>query len=247
MAVRPGWTWHRTGRPTCRRHPRPVAAPTRRPGHARPRRQSGRRGRGSPGRRCRRPGRRHVPPRPIPVRSCFRLLRKWGSPRKHRLTGADPVLYPQVSPLTRGVVSPGATTVGTSPSAVPPPRPARRGGTRRAVAQPPRPVRDTGGVASAAPGILTAQTAPDVAQRAWPRWLALGLAMLVVAAAGLLWPVGGARLLLGAAGAFLAVRGVVLFRAAGTGAVDGRARLLGAGAAVAGGAGLAVAVVSAAG
>ena len=61
-----------------------------------------------------------------------------------------------------------------------------------------------------ATGILTADATPEVARRTWPQWLALGLAMLVVAVVSVVWADAGARLLLGAIGAFLAVRGVVL-------------------------------------
>lgn len=100
---------------------------------------------------------------------------------------------------------------------------------------------------SAAGAVLTAQPTPDVARRAWPRWLALGAAMIVVAAASIAWDDGGARLLLGAVGLFLAVRGGVLLRTApGLGAeVAGRARTLGRLAAAAGGAALVVALLSA--
>jgi hypothetical protein len=90
---------------------------------------------------------------------------------------------------------------------------------------------------TAQPGILTASAEPDVARRAWPRWLALGLAMLAVAAVGLFWTAEGARVLLGATGLFLLGRGVVVLR----GGVPG-ARGLGIGAIVAG---LAAAVVAA--
>jgi len=90
---------------------------------------------------------------------------------------------------------------------------------------------------AAATGILTADATPAVARRAWPQWLALGLAMLVVAVVSVVLPDAGARLLLGAIGAFLAVRGAVLLTSA---------RGLGAVSVVAGLAGLAVAVTSAA-
>ncbi|MCF6746387.1 hypothetical protein E9529_19350 [Blastococcus sp. KM273128] len=101
-------------------------------------------------------------------------------------------------------------------------------------------------------GILSAGTVsaatPEVARRTWPRWLALGLAMIVVAVVAVVWS-SGARLLLGAVGLFLAARGVVLLRGARSGAVPaevaGRARSLGTAAVVAGAAGLAVAVASA--
>jgi hypothetical protein len=62
------------------------------------------------------------------------------------------------------------------------------------------------------PGILTASADPDVARRAWPRWLALGLGMLAVAAVGIVWTAEGARVLLGATGLFLLGRGVVVLR-----------------------------------
>ncbi|MCF6509762.1 hypothetical protein E9549_20545 [Blastococcus sp. MG754426] len=101
-------------------------------------------------------------------------------------------------------------------------------------------------------GILSAGTVsaatPEVARRTWPRWLALGLAMIAVAVVAVVWDTG-ARLLLGAVGLFLAARGSVLLRGARSGAVPdevaGRARSLGTAAVVAGAAGLAVAVASA--
>ncbi|WP_104527955.1 hypothetical protein [Blastococcus saxobsidens] len=105
-----------------------------------------------------------------------------------------------------------------------------------------------------ATGILSATTAgmatPDVARRTWPRWLALGVAMIAVAVLAVAWEPAGARLLLGALGLFLAVRGALLLRGAGSGAVAGelagRARTLGAVAVGAGVAALAVAVAAAA-
>lgn len=51
------------------------------------------------------------------------------------------------------------------------------------------------------------RTGPEQARRAWPRWLAGGLALLVVAVVAVSWTGGGARLLLGVAGALLAGRG----------------------------------------
>ncbi|WP_198597978.1 hypothetical protein [Blastococcus atacamensis] len=102
-----------------------------------------------------------------------------------------------------------------------------------------------------ATGILSATTAgmatPAVARRTWPRWLALGLAMVAVAVVAVAWDAAGARLLLGALGLVLAVRGGQLIGAARA-ADDGPgapARSLGAVAVVAGLAGLGVAVVSA--
>jgi hypothetical protein len=72
--------------------------------------------------------------------------------------------------------------------------------------------------------LLAAQPAPDVARRTWPRYAALGLALIAVAVTGALWSAGGARLLLGAAGIFLVGRGVVLLRSARTGALEGALR-----------------------
>jgi hypothetical protein len=94
--------------------------------------------------------------------------------------------------------------------------------------------------------VLTAQPTPEVARRAWPQWLALGVAMIAVAAAAVLWSDGGARLLLGALGLFLAVRGAVLLRTAPrlAGEVAGRARTLGSVALGAGAAALVVALAS---
>jgi hypothetical protein len=89
---------------------------------------------------------------------------------------------------------------------------------------------------------------PDAARRAWPRWLLLGLAMVVVAVVALGWSAAGGRLLLGALGLFLAVRGAVLVRRAGTldAELSARAPRLGAGAVLAGIAALVVAATSAA-
>jgi hypothetical protein len=105
-----------------------------------------------------------------------------------------------------------------------------------------------------ATGILSATTAgmatPEVARRTWPRWLALGVAMIAVAVTAVAWDAAGARLLLGALGLLLAVRGALLVRGAGSGAVAGdlagRARTLGAGTVVVGTACLVVAAASAA-
>jgi hypothetical protein len=102
-------------------------------------------------------------------------------------------------------------------------------------------------VANGGTGILATEPNPEVARRSWPRWLALGVGMIAVAAAAVVWDAAGARLLLGAIGLFLAGRGAVLLRDPGE--VDdrlaGRARALGTGAVVAGAAALAVAVLSA--
>ena len=107
-------------------------------------------------------------------------------------------------------------------------------------------------MANGATGILTAGTqgiaTPEEARRAWPQWLALGVAMIVVAVTAVVWDAAGARLLLGALGLFLVVRGAVLLRGTRTGAVGPalapRARRLGTGALVVGAAGLVVAVSS---
>ncbi|SEL03254.1 hypothetical protein SAMN04515665_107145 [Blastococcus sp. DSM 46786] len=101
-------------------------------------------------------------------------------------------------------------------------------------------------------GILSAGTVgaatPEVARRTWPRWLALGVAMIAVAVVAVVWD-AGARLLLGGVGLFLAARGTVLLRGARAGVVPGevagRARSLGTVAVVAGAAALVVAVTSA--
>jgi hypothetical protein len=102
-------------------------------------------------------------------------------------------------------------------------------------------------VASVATGILTAEPTPAVARRTWPQWLALGVAMLAVAVVAVVRD-DGARLLLGAIGLFLAVRGTVLLAGARALTADlaGRARGLGAGSLVAGAAAGTVAVASAA-
>jgi hypothetical protein len=107
-------------------------------------------------------------------------------------------------------------------------------------------------VANGGTGILTAGTqgiaTPDEARRAWPQWLALGVAMIAVAVTSVLWDAAGARLLLGALGLFLVVRGAVLLRGARSGAVGrglaARARGLGTGALVTGAAAVVVAVSS---
>ncbi|RBY76243.1 hypothetical protein DQ239_14750 [Blastococcus sp. TF02-09] len=100
---------------------------------------------------------------------------------------------------------------------------------------------------SSAGTVLTAQPTREVARRAWPQWLALGVGMLAVAGVSIAWSAGGAGLLLGALGLFLAVRGAVLLRTAPglDGELAGRARTLGWVAALAGAAALVVALVSA--
>jgi hypothetical protein len=107
-------------------------------------------------------------------------------------------------------------------------------------------------VANGATGILTAGTqamaTPEDARRAWPQWLGLGVAMIAVAVTAVLWDAAGARLLLGALGAFLALRGAVLLRGVRSGlmssAMAGRARSLGAAALLGGAAALVVALAS---
>ncbi|MGY1745609.1 hypothetical protein [Blastococcus sp. SYSU D00695] len=96
-----------------------------------------------------------------------------------------------------------------------------------------------------ASGVATAtvQADPEVARRAWPRWLALGVALVAVAVVSAFWDAGGARLLLGALGLFAAVRGGVLLAGAGRAGLDRRVRGVGAATAVAGVAALAVAAV----
>jgi hypothetical protein len=106
-------------------------------------------------------------------------------------------------------------------------------------------------VANGGTGILTASTQavanPADARRAWPQWLALGVAMITVAVAAVVWVPAGAHLLLGALGLFLAVRGALLLRGARSGGMDAgmaaRARRLGGGALVAGIGGLVLAAV----
>jgi hypothetical protein len=107
-------------------------------------------------------------------------------------------------------------------------------------------------VANGETGILTAGTSgvatPEEARRAWPQWLALGVAMIAVAVTSIFWDAAGARLLLGALGLFLAARGALLLRGTRSGAV-GRAlapqvRSLGTGALAVGAAALVVALAS---
>jgi hypothetical protein len=106
-------------------------------------------------------------------------------------------------------------------------------------------------VASGGTGILTSSTetmAPEVARRTWPRWVGLGVLMIVVAVVAVLRVDAGARLLLGASGLFLVVRGALLVRGARSGAADaelaGRARGIGAAALGWGAAALVVALLS---
>ena len=99
-------------------------------------------------------------------------------------------------------------------------------------------------MATSGPAILTATPTPESARRSWPGRLALGLAALAVAGAGLVWQAGGARLLLGAVGLHLAVRGVVLVRGVRSGALGGRGRVPAAAAAAVGLGVLGVAVTS---
>jgi hypothetical protein len=91
-------------------------------------------------------------------------------------------------------------------------------------------------VANGASGTRTARTTPAVARRTWPGWLALGLALIAVAVAALVWAPAGASLLLGALGVVLVGRGAVLLVGARALPADlaGRARGLGGGAIVGG-------------
>jgi hypothetical protein len=104
-------------------------------------------------------------------------------------------------------------------------------------------------VASGGNGILTAEATPETARRAWPQWLALGIAMITVAVVAVVWDAGGARLLLGALGLFLVGRGALLLRAGRSRVLDRptarQARSLGTAALAWGGAVLVVAIASA--
>jgi hypothetical protein len=96
-------------------------------------------------------------------------------------------------------------------------------------------------------GLIPEEPTPAVARRTWPRWLALGLTAIVVAVVAVVWGPGD-RLLLGAVGLFLAVRGALLVRTAADAGpeLSGRARGLGAGALAGGLVALVVALTSAA-
>jgi hypothetical protein len=110
-------------------------------------------------------------------------------------------------------------------------------------------MRENARVANGGNGILTAEATPETARRAWPQWLALGLAMIAVAVVAVVWDAAGARLLLGGLGLFLVARGAVLLRAARSRALDRptarQARSLGTAALAWGGAALVVAIASA--
>jgi hypothetical protein len=106
-------------------------------------------------------------------------------------------------------------------------------------------------VANGETGILTSSIdsmAPEVARRTWPRWLALGVLMIAVAVAAVLWEAAGARLLLGSLGVFLVGRGVLLRLGAESGVMSagmaGRARGVGTAAVATGLVALGVAAVS---
>ena len=98
-------------------------------------------------------------------------------------------------------------------------------------------------------GILTAEATPETARRAWPSWLALGLGMIAVAVVAVLVDAAGARVLLGALGLFLVVRGAALLRAGRSRALhrptSRQARSLGTAALAWGGVVLVVAIASA--
>ncbi|SDO45489.1 hypothetical protein SAMN05428965_4004 [Geodermatophilus sp. DSM 45219] len=81
------------------------------------------------------------------------------------------------------------------------------------------------------------RTSPEQARRAWPRWLAGGVALGVLAVVAVSWADGGARLVLGAAGVLAAGRGAQL--------AAGGSRPIGTGAALAGAVAVAVALTSA--
>jgi hypothetical protein len=110
------------------------------------------------------------------------------------------------------------------------------------------PIGENAHVANGGTGILTAEATPETARRTWPQWLALGLAMIAVAVVAVLWDAAGARLLLGALGLFLVVRGAVLLRVARTRGLGRelapRARRLGTAALAGGALALVVAVAS---
>ena len=110
-------------------------------------------------------------------------------------------------------------------------------------------MRENARVANGGNGILTAEATPETARRAWPQWLALGLAMIAVAVVAVVWDAVGARLLLGGLGLLLVARGAVLLRAARSRALDRstarQARSLGTAALAWGGAVLVVAIASA--
>jgi hypothetical protein len=101
-------------------------------------------------------------------------------------------------------------------------------------------------VTSSATGILSATT-PELARRTWPRRLLLGLLLVAVAAAALVVPSAGGRLVLGAAGLAAAGRGALLVRAARAGAVPDGADRLGIPLAAAGIAALVVTALTAVG
>jgi hypothetical protein len=106
----------------------------------------------------------------------------------------------------------------------------------------------TSGTTATLTETLRGETAPDAARRAWPRWLLLGLGMIAIAVAALGWSAEGSRLLLGALGLFLGIRGAVLARRAGSldAELSARAPRLGTLAVLVGGAAVVVAALSAA-
>ena len=104
----------------------------------------------------------------------------------------------------------------------------------------------TNGTTAPATQTLRSGTTPSAPGRAWPRWLLLGLGLIAVAVVALGWPAMGGRLLLGALGLFLGVRGGALVRRAGSpdAELSAGARRLGAVAVLAGVAALVVAALS---
>jgi hypothetical protein len=92
-------------------------------------------------------------------------------------------------------------------------------------------------------GILSAT--PQQARYTWPRRLLVGIALVAAAVLAVVLPAVGSRLVLGAAGLAAAGRGLLIVRAAWTGAVEPDARRLGLPLAVVGVAAVAVAAASA--
>lgn len=88
----------------------------------------------------------------------------------------------------------------------------------------------------------TAVATPEAARRAWPRRLALGLALIAGAVVVMFWPAGGGRVLLAILGLVAAGRGIVLL---GATAPAGPTRPFGLAAVAGGVVALLVAVLSA--
>ena len=88
----------------------------------------------------------------------------------------------------------------------------------------------------------TAEVTPETARRAWPRRLALGLALIALAVVVMFWPAGGGRVLLAGLGLCVAGRGLTLL---GATAAYGPTRPVGIAAVVAGVVALLLAALSA--